>query len=66
MSRQDPTEMADFAAISGCKVVIPHHMDLLKSREQYMPGVEKMKQEYLKRVPDGVFLIPENSRWLEI
>ena len=66
LSRQDPIEMAEFAAFSGCKVVIPHHMDLLKSREQYLPDVEKMKQEYLKLVPDGIFLIPENGRWMEL
>jgi len=66
LSRQDPAEMAEFAAISGCKVVIPHHMDLLKSRAQYLPAVEQMKQEFLKLVPDGIFITPENGRWVEL
>jgi len=66
LSRQNPAAMAEFAAISGCKVVIPHHMDLLKSREQYLPGVERMKQEFLKLVPDGIFVTPENGCWVEL
>ena len=66
LSRQDPVAMAEFAAVSGCKIVIPHHMDLLKSREQYLPSVERMKQEFLKLVPDGIFIVPENGRWVEL
>lgn len=66
LSRQDPLQMAEFAAVSGCKVVIPHHMDLLKSREQYMPQVEAMKEAYEKLVPNGLFIVPENGKWINI
>lgn len=66
LSRQDPVAMAEFAAVSGCKIVIPHHMDLLKSREQYLPSVERMKHEFLKLVPNGIFIVPENGRWVEL
>lgn len=66
LSKQDPVQMAEFAADIGCKVVIPHHMDLKKTREEYMPGVLKFQEEYLSRVPDGRFLIPENGQWMQI
>jgi len=66
LSRQDPRQMAELAAISGCKVVIPHHMDLLKSREQYMPQVEAMKETYEKLVPNGLFIVPENGKWIDL
>ena len=66
LSRQDPVKMAELAAISGCRVVIPHHMDLLKSRQQYMPSVEAMKEAYEKLVPSGRFIVPENGKWMEI
>jgi len=25
-----------------------------------------MKQEFLKLVPDGIFITPENGRWVEL
>lgn len=66
LSKQDPVEMAEFVAAIGSKVVIPHHMDLKKTREEYMPRVLQFREEYLARVPDGRFLIPENGKWMQI
>jgi len=64
LSKQDPVEMAEFAQAIGAKTVIPHHMDLRKTPEVYMPKVLKMQEEFLKRVPDGTFICPKNGEWL--
>ena len=66
LSKQKPEEVAELAAVSGCKVLIPHHMDLSKTREQYLPRVEQLREEFLKRVPDGLFICPENNRWIDL
>ena len=66
LSKQKPEDIADLAAASGCKVLIPHHMDLKKSREEYLPKLEQLRAEFLKRVPDGIFLCPENGKWMAL
>ena len=66
LSKQDPIEMAEFAAAIGAKVVIPHHMDLRKTPEMYMPKVETMQAEYQKLVPDGIFICPKNGEWIHL
>lgn len=63
---KDPEKMGEFAADIGCKIVIPHHMDLKKTRENYMPEVVAFSNVFLKRVPNGKFLIPHNGEWMEI
>ena len=55
---------ADFAAKLGCKVVIPHHHDF---REKDDPKIiEKFKEEFLKRVPDGEFITPTHGEWIHL
>lgn len=66
LSKQDPLEMAEFAAAIGCKVLIPHHMDLKMTKEQYMVKVNALQEEFLKRVPDGTFICPENGQWIHL
>ena len=66
LSKQDPVEIASMAAEVGAKVLIPHHMDLKKSREEYLPSVERCRDEFLKRVPDGRFIEPMNGQWIEL
>lgn len=66
MTRQTPEQVAELAAASGCKVLIPHHMDLFKTREEYLPGVEKLKAEFARLVPDGVVIEPRNNVWMEL
>ena len=66
LSKQDPVEMAEFAEAIGAKVVIPHHMDLRKTPEMYMPKVLKMQEEFLKRGPDGTFICPKNGEWMHL
>ena len=41
-------------------------MDLSKDREEYLPRVEQLRQEFLSRVPDGIFLCPENGKWMDL
>lgn len=63
---KDPPAMARFARDIGCKVVIPHHMDLKKTKEVYLPEVALFEKEYLSLVPEGVFICPQNGEWISI
>jgi hypothetical protein len=63
---KDPEAMARLAQESGCKVLIPHHMDLKKTREEYLPEVVKFKEAFEKRVPDGHFICPVNGEWIDL
>lgn len=55
---------AAFAAAIGCKVLIPHHMDFpaTNSAEQ----LADLKTEFLKLVPDGVFIKPTHGEWIDL
>ena len=57
-------ERADFAAKIGCKVLIPHHHDFHEIENPMF--VEKFKEEFLKRVPDGTFITPKHGEWIEL
>lgn len=63
---KDPEAMAKFANDIGCRIVIPHHMDLKKNRAEYLPEVIAFSEAYTKRNPEGVFIIPENGKWMQI
>lgn len=65
-TKQPPAQLAEIAKNSGCKVLIPHHMDLSKTKEQYMDRMISLQQEYLKRVPDGKFILPNNNEWINL
>lgn len=58
LSIQDPEEIAEFAAGIGCKVLIPHHLDLKSGPEGYMDKVRALEKAFLSRVPDGRFICP--------
>ena len=66
LSKQDPVEIATMATEIGAKVLIPHHMDLKKTREEYLPNVERCRDEFLKLVPDGRFIDPLNGQWVDL
>ena len=66
LSKQDPVEIASMAAEIGAKVLIPHHMDLKKTREEYLPNVERCRDEFLRLVPDGRFVDPINGQWIDL
>ena len=55
---------AEFAAAIGCKVLIPHHHDFRAVDDPAI--VEQFKQEFLARVPDGVFIAPEHGKWIDL
>lgn len=63
---QEAQGVAEIAALSGAKVLIPHHMDFKKTPEQYLARVELLRQEYLKVCPQGRFLCPENGVWIDL
>lgn len=63
---KDPEAMARLARDIGCKVVIPHHMDLKKTKEEYLPGVAQFEEAFCALVPDGTFICPENGIWIDL
>ena len=65
-SKQKPEELAQLAKALGAKVVIPHHMDLHRTEEVYMPRVEAFRDAYLELVPDGEFICPKHGEWYEL
>ena len=63
---KDPQAMARFARDIGCKLVVPHHMDLKKTTAEYMPGVKQFEEEFLHLVPEGRFVCPVNGQWMHL
>jgi L-ascorbate metabolism protein UlaG (beta-lactamase superfamily) len=55
---------AEFAAAIGCKVLIPHHHDF-KTPEK-PETIELFREEFLKRVPEGIFLNPVHGQWMHL
>lgn len=63
---KNPMAMARLARDIGCKVLIPHHMDLKKTPAEYMPEVQCLENAFLELVPDGKFICPVNGQWLKL
>lgn len=57
-------QKAEFAAAIGCKVLIPHHTDFPGITPPEM--IEAFKNEFLKLVPDGVFINPNHGEWIDL
>ena len=57
-------KMAEFAAKIGCKVFIPHHHDFKQVDDP--AAIESLKEEFLKRVPDGKFITPSHGEWIRL
>ena len=57
-------EKAEFAAQIGCKVLIPHHHDFKKPEDPAV--ISTFREEFLKRVPDGIFLSPDHGQWVDL
>lgn len=55
---------AEFAAKIGCRVLIPHHHDFKQVDDPAV--IESFKQEFLKRVPDGIFISPKHGEWINL
>jgi len=64
-SRADvAAKRAELAALSGAKVLIPHHHDFCQTDD---PSVlDNLKNEFLKRVPDGTFIVPKHGEWIHL
>ena len=63
---KDPDGFVDFVKKAGAKVVIPHHMDLSKTYDEYRPEVRAMGDRIEAECPGTVFLMPEYGEWMEI
>ena len=57
-------EKAAFAAAVGCKVVIPHHHDFRGPGDP--SAIALFEKEFLRAVPDGVFIRPEHGKWIDL
>jgi len=53
---------AELAAQAGCKVLIPHHHDFRSVTDP--AELERFGEEFLKRVPDGIFVNPKHGEWV--
>lgn len=60
----DIAKKAEFAAAIGCKVLIPHHHDFKAVDDPAI--IETFKQEFLARIPDGIFIAPEHGQWIHL
>lgn len=66
LTRPIPEEIAGFAHDIGAKIVIPHHMDLAKSPEEYMPVVETFCKTFRELRKDGIAINPVHGKWYDI
>lgn len=62
-TRQKPEELAQMVAAGNIKVLIPHHMDLVKTEEEYNPLIDVLEQEVHKVAPDCLVITPERLKW---
>ncbi|MBQ1317803.1 MAG: MBL fold metallo-hydrolase [Lachnospiraceae bacterium] len=65
-TKHEPDEMAEFAKSIGAKVMIPHHMDLKHTEEEYMPRLLRLAEAFERKVPDGKFIVPKHGEWVEL
>ena len=64
IQRGSSAERAEFAKEIGCKVLIPHHHDFKQADDSSI--IETFRAEFLRRVPDGIFLAPEHGKWMDL
>ena len=57
-------QKAEFAAAIGCKVLIPHHHEFRNKDDSGI--INEFKEEFLKRVPDGIFISPKHGEWIHL
>jgi len=62
----DPRKYARFMCEAGVKKVILHHMDLVWTRDEWLPMVEKLAEELRKVGPDIELIVPEYNQYIEI
>lgn len=63
---KDPEGFVDFVKLSGAKVVIPHHMDLAKTYEEYKPDLAEIEKKLKAAIPDLTFIYPEYGKFIEV
>ncbi len=59
----DPVATANLAAVIGCKILIPHHLDMFKTQQEYMPKVRQLRQAFEQLIPDGQVFCLEHGKW---
>ena len=66
LSGYEPAAVAQMGADIGARVIIPHHMDLSKTPEEYLPRVEALGVEFKKLVPEGEVVFHPQGEWFEV
>lgn len=55
--------LAELVAAGGIKTVIPHHMDLTKTEEQYWPRMQPLEDAIHAKKPDCLVIFPRHLQW---
>ena len=61
---EEIVQKAEFAAAIGCKVLIPHHHEFRNKDDSGI--IQTFQEEFLKRVPDGIFISPKHGEWIHL
>ena len=64
IQHEDIVKKAEFAAAIGCKVLIPHHHEFRNKDDSGI--INELKEEFLKLVPDGIFISPKHGEWIHL
>ena len=64
LKHEDIVKKAEFAAAIGCKVLIPHHHEFRNQDDSDI--INDLKEEFLKRVPEGIFISPKHGEWIHL
>lgn len=64
---QSPRAFAEFVAEFGPRIVVPHHMDLKKPYQEYLPQLEEVRREMADLCPETELVLPpDHGVWFEI
>lgn len=63
---QRPEDLAKMCAAGHVKVLFPHHMDLKRKEEEYLPLLEKLTDVMKEQSPETLVVTPEHLRWYDV
>ena len=65
-SVQRPADLAKMCAAGHVKVLFPHHMDLKRKEEEYLPLLEELTRVMKEELPETVVVTPEHLKWYDV
>ena len=63
---QRPEDLAKMCAAGHVKVLFPHHMDLKRKEEEYLPLLEKLTDVMKEQSPETLVVTPEHLKWYDV